>query len=304
MASLLGLGAAVPITSAAASAARGTNPPASVPPRAQGTSVSPAAAGAGWIARDFSSAGAVVDQDSHLASQSDTATAILALAAAGDGSNQVRAGAVWLEHNFKTYLTDEGTLDTGRLGLLILAAVAAGVNPDTFGGTAKANDLVARLEESEQMTGASAGAFGTGASLGEYNEALSLLALAAAKQLGTGTRLGEAYLAKLQCPDGGWEYNRLATTTACVKPDPKTYAGPDTNTTALAVMAIVATGGHFSHSPVTFFENSQETNGSFGFYGLAGGGQTGDPNSTAYVIQALIALRVLGDSRFARGHHP
>ena len=124
MASLLGLGAAVPITSAATSTARGTNPPASAPPRAQGTSVSPAAAGAGWIARDFSSAGAVVDQDSHLASQSDTATAILALAAAGDGSNQVRAGAVWLEHNFKTYLTDEGTLDTGRLGLLILAAVA------------------------------------------------------------------------------------------------------------------------------------------------------------------------------------
>ena len=56
-------------------------------------------------------------------------------------------------------------------------------------------------------------------------------------------------------------------------------------------MAIVATKGHLAHSAVSFFEASQESNGTFGVYGIAGHGQQGDPDSTAYVIQALLALR-------------
>ena len=292
VASLLGLGAIVPVASAA------TAGPGS-PARSTAT-VTAAAAGAGWIARDMSASGALVDAESHLASVGDTANAILALVAAREGANQVKAATNWLEHNFASYVSLGGVDNPGRLGLVILAAVAAGANPVHFGGQAKSDDLVARLEKTEQLSGPSAGAFGTGTSLNAFYESLALLALAAAQDLGRQTRLGEAYLASLQCDDGGWEYGRVTTTIACVPPNPKDFASPDTNTTALAVMAVAAVGGRFPHSAVGFLKNSQETNGSFGVYGVSGDGQQGDPDSTAYVIQALIALRAIDEKQFLR----
>jgi len=292
VASLLGLGAIVPVASAA-----GAGPGS----RATGAaSETPAGAGAGWIARDMSARGALVDAESHQPSAGDTANAILALVAAGEGANQVKAATNWLEHNFASYVSSSGVDNPGRLGLVILAAVAAGADPVHFGGQAKSDDLVARLENTEQLRGSSAGAFGTGTSLNAFYESLALLALAAVKDTGHETRLAAAYLASLQCADGGWEYSRVTTTTACTRPNPKNYASPDTNTTALAVMAVAAVDGRFPYSAVSFFKNSQETNGSFGFFGVAGDGQQGDPDSTAYVIQALIALRAINDKQFMR----
>jgi hypothetical protein len=260
-----------------------------------------AAAGAGWIARDLRSSGALIDAESLQPSAGDTANAILALVAAGYGANQVRTATTWLEHNYASYVSSNGTDSAGRLALVILAGAAAGARPSQFGGTAASDNLVARLEATEQMTGASAGAFGTGLAVNAFYQSLALLALAAVKKLGKGTKLGETFLAQLQCTDGGWEYSRADATTACVTPNPKNVASPDTNTTAVADQAIVATGGHFTHNPVTFFADSQETNGSFGVYGVSGEGQTGDPDSTGYVIQALIALRALNDKIFVRG---
>ena len=184
---------------------------------------------------------------------------------------------------------------------MILAAVAAGANPAHFGGTAKADNLVARLEATEQDSGAYAGAFGKPPALSAFGQALSLLALAAVRDTGSGVRRGAAYLASLQCTDGGWEYSRVTSQVTCAKPNPKNYLSPDTNTTALAVEAIVATGGHLAHSALSFFQNSQETNGSFGLYGVSGDGQPGDPDSTGYVIQALVALHALNSSQFVRG---
>lgn len=290
VASLLALGTAVPIAAAGATGSGS---------HTAGT-VTAAQAGAGWIARDMSVNGALIDADSHLASPGDTANAILALVAAGVGANQVKAATNWLSHNFASYVAFKGVDIPGRLALVTLAAVAAGANPARFGGTTKTYNLVARLEATEQLTGSQAGAFGTETNLNAFSEALALVALAAAKDLGKGTRLAEAYLENLQCTDGGWEYGRTTVATACLAPNPRDFNSPDTNTTALAVMAIVAAGGHFSHSPVTFFQDSQESNGSFGVYGVSGDGQQGDPDSTAYVIQALIALRVINDHQFVR----
>jgi hypothetical protein len=298
VATLLAIGTNVPIASAgpAAPASRASNRSHS----ATVTTLTVAQAGAGWIARDLSSSGALVDAESHLPSAGDTSNAILALVAAGVGANQVKSATNWLSHNFGSYVASKGVDNPGRLALVTLAAVAAGADPLQFGGKAKSNDLVARLEATEQMTGSSAGAFGTDPNLNAFSESLALLALAAAKDLGKGTRLGKAYLASMQCSDGGWEYGRTALSTACVAPNPKVFTSPDTNTTALVAMAIVATGGHFSHSPVPFLEASQETNGSFGVFGVSGDGQQGDPDSTSYVIQALIALRAINDTQFVR----
>jgi hypothetical protein len=224
----------------------------------------------------------------------------VALVSAGVGANQVKAGTHWLEQNFASYVSSRGVDNPGRLALVILAAVAAGADPLHFGGRTKADNLVARLEATEKLSGAAAGSFGSAVNLNAFNQSLALLALGASKTLGKGTRLGAAYLARLQCTDGGWEYSRVTTTAPCVKPNPKNYSSPDTNTAALAVMALVEVGGHIAQSPLSFFQGSQEANGSFALYGIATG-QQGDPDSTAYVVQALIALHALGNPQFVRG---
>ncbi len=295
MAALLGLGtAAVPVASAATTQA-GSHGPRVL--QAYGATMTAAAAGAGWIARDLSASGALIDAVSHRPSAGDTADAILALVAAGDGAKQVKAATDWLEQHFGSYVSAKGVDNPGTLGLVVLSAVAAGADPARFGHEASSNDLVARLEAIEQLKGASAGVFGATSSANAFSQSLAVLALVSVKGPATAIRLAQAYLASRQCTDGGWEYSL---TTPCKKADPKSYAGPDTNSTALAVMAIVAAGGHFAHRPLTFFESSQEADGSFGYYGVAGDGQQGDPDSTGEVVQALIALGALNDPQFVR----
>lgn len=293
---LLGLGAAAVPVASSATIEIGSH--ASLAFQSQPATVTAAAAaGAGWIARDLSSSGAIVDAVSHKPSAGDTADAIMALVAAGEGSNQVAAATHWLEHHFSSYVSPNGIDSPGALGLVILAAVAAGADPTRFGGEASANDLVARLGATERLDGVSAGVFGTTSSGNAFSQSLALLALVSVKGSPTALHLGEAYLARHQCADGGWEYSL---TTPCTKADPKTYSGPDTNSTALAVMAIVAAGGEFAHGPLPFFTSSQEADGSFGYYGVSGDGQQGDPDSTAEVVQALIALRAVNDRQFVR----
>ena len=298
-ASLLALGAAVPAASAAA-AGSGTRSPQGVGSgRASAASVATAAAGAGWLARSMSPSGAITDSYSHLANAGDTANAIVALVSAGVGANQVKAGTLWLEQNFAPFVSYRGADNPGRLGMVILGAVAAGADPLHFGGRAESDNLVARLEKTEKLSGRAAGSFGSGVNLNAFNQSLALLALGASKSLGKGTRLGAAYLSGLQCTDAGWEYSRITATAPCTKPNPKNYSSPDTNTTALAVMALIEVGGRIAHSPLGFFQGSQEANGSFALYGVAAG-QQGDPDSTAYVIQALLALHALGNPLFVR----
>ncbi|MFZ2057787.1 MAG: hypothetical protein WAV54_10335 [Acidimicrobiales bacterium] len=296
---LFSLGAAaVPVASAGATEQRPLAPLAARAGPAD--EVTAAAAGAGWIARNLSSSGALVDAISHKPSAGDTAEAMLALVAVGEGGNQVRTATHWLERHFNSYVSAKGVDNPGALGLVILAAVAAGANPARFGGQANSDDLVARLQATEQLHGASAGVFGTTVAVNAFSQSLALLALVSVKDSGKAVSLGEAYLARLQCADGGWQYARATLGTPCAKPDPKTYSGPDTNSTALAVMAIVAAGGHFAHRPVAFFSESQEADGSFGYYGVSGDGQRGDPDSTGEVVQALIALHAINDRQFVR----
>jgi len=294
-ATLLAVGlAAVPATSAAAELQLPTPNGAGI------ATVTPAEAGAGWIARDVSRTGAVIDAYSSKPSAGDTADAILALVAAGDGANQVKSASRWLQHNFGSYVAPKGAANPGSLGLVILAAVAAGVNPSRFGGNGGANDLVTRLRATERLHGSEAGVFGAPKSATAFSQSIALLALAAVKDTDSTTRLGESFLSHEQCADGGWELSRPRLTAACPRPNAKTYSGPDTNSTAMAVMAIVALGGKFAHNPVGFFARSQEADGSFGYYGIAGDGQAGDPDSSAESVQALIALGALGEKRFVR----
>lgn len=89
------------------------------------------------------------------------------------------------------------------------------------------------------------------------------------------------YLQQQEQPSGGWEW--------------APGWGADTNATALALQALIATGEPISASAVVsglaFLDAAQQTDGGFAYDPAPGA--IGDANSTSYVVQALIAA---GDS--------
>jgi hypothetical protein len=272
-----GLGMSVP--------ASGSPAPVSRPSAAQPTAPQ---AGAGWLGRQFS--GAFI-RSNGTPNPSWTAQAVLALAASGVGGRKAHAGINWLTKHFASYVSPGGVDDAGALATVILAAQATGVDPTTFGGNKEANNLVTRLEASQQTSGSDAGLFGSSDPTfdGAFRQGLSLMALANQGLTGSArVSAGVIWLEDQQCVDGGWESYRSDLTTPCPAPDPGTFTGPDTNSTALAVEGLIAAGGTFGGSPLTFFEASQNTDGGFGFIGDAS--QSPDPDSTGDVIQALAAM--------------
>jgi hypothetical protein len=282
----------------------GTNIQASAAPAEVSAAPTPASSptaaqvGAGWLGRHFTKGGFI--RSHGKANTGDTAEAILALAAAGVGASQAQAGVAWLEDNFASYVSDDGVDDPGALATVILAAQAMGVDPTTFGGTAPANDLVARLEATQQASGSDAGLFGTADPVynGAFRQGLSLMALANAGLTNANpvVAAGVTWLQNQQCSDGGWQAYRSDLSTPCPAPDPDTYAGPDTNSTSLAVQALVATASSFDVDPTSFFESAQNPDGGFGYIGAST--QAPDADSTGEVIQALVALGQLGNAAF------
>mgnify|MGYP001210303608 CR=1 FL=1 len=79
-------------------------------------------------------------------------------------------------------------------------------------------------------------------------------------------------------PEGGWEW--------------QAGFGADTNTTALAIQALIATGTPVTDTLIVdgleFLKSAQQEDGGFAYDQAGGFG--GDANSTAYVLQALAAV--------------
>jgi hypothetical protein len=90
------------------------------------------------------------------------------------------------------------------------------------------------------------------------------------------------YLLNLALPDGGWEWSP--------------GWGRDTNSTALALQALVAAGIPVTHSAIisgqTYLESAQSDEGGYSYDPNASWGNVADSNSTAYVLQALAALGI------------
>lgn len=88
-----------------------------------------------------------------------------------------------------------------------------------------------------------------------------------------------AALLDLALPDGGWEWSP--------------GWGADTNTTALALQALAAAGVAADEPAVgaalQYLASAQTATGGFGYNLDEGGRSAGDANSTAYVVQALLA---------------
>jgi len=167
-----------------------------------------------WLATKQNADGGFSDGFSPDSKVSATADAIIAIAAAGQDAS------VWKKNGISPldYLQSRaGQLSKGgELGKVILAIVATGGNPRSFGGV----DWVARLNGLHKSGG-------YGGTL--YEDTLAVIALANAGQSvpdDVVTRLLNA-----QTLDGAWAFTG----------DTAAGAG-DTNTTALVVQALIAVG--------------------------------------------------------------
>jgi hypothetical protein len=158
----------------------------------------------------------------------------------------------------------------GACGELIQAVAAAGLTPAAFGGI----DLLTTLDGFYAPT---AGVFGNGEA---FIQTLAIQGLVAAHQPVPPAALN--HLVAAQDSDGGWDY-------LLIKDDPNSgtnFDTSDTNSTAMVLMTLDAAGMHGrDRSALTWLHTQQDADGGFPYQ--AGSGT--DPDSTALVLQALIA---------------
>ena len=162
--------------------------------------------------------------------------------------------------------TDSYITTPGHLAKLVLGLAAAGEDPRDFAG----HDLVADMNAGFNSTSHSYGD-------GPIDHALYMLAR---ERLDLSPAHGAAgYLESKQTADGCWEFSD--------------GWGCDTNTTALAIQALLAAGVDPSESSVEdaldYLEGAQNDDGGFPYDPLSSWGTDSDANSTAFVIQALVA---------------
>ncbi len=199
---------------------------------------------------------------------SSSCDAILAIASAGQDPSQWRTvapDAPSIVDYVQTHSAGYAT-SAAATAKVIVAVVAANRNPVDWGGA----NLLQKLDEFY-----SAGAFGSST----IDQAWALLALAAARR-----DVPEDALATLrgyQLADGGWEAG--------------SGWGSDSNTTGLAVQALVAVGEAPASpaivSALLYLASLQNPDGGFPYTKPSQWGTDSDANSTATVIQALLAAR-------------
>ena len=250
------------------------------------------------MAGQFTPQGYIPSQsDPGTADLSATANSILALASANTGASTAAAGLSYMESNVDAYVSQDGADGPGQLALLILDAHALGVDPTSFGGT----NLVTRLMATEEMSGSNDGLFGTKSQVrdfqaGVFDQGLALAALAATGDTkGSAIKSAESWLLHQQCADGGWT-SYESKNNPC-NGSPADFEGPDTNSTALAIEGLAAEGdlsGAADSNAHSFLVHAQDSDGGWGYEPntTKTPGST-DPDSTALVIQAILAL---GDS--------
>jgi hypothetical protein len=162
--------------------------------------------------------------------------------------------------------------DPGGCGYLIQAVVAAGNDPTSFGG----ENLLTTLAAGYDATTGEYIDDSSGAPVAEtFTQALAIQGLVAYRGPSAVPALAVSFLAGSQDPDGGFE--------------DEAGWGSDTNSTAIALMALDAAGDHACDATaLAWLATQQEADGGFqyqpGPYSLGS-----DPDSTALVVQAIVA---------------
>ncbi len=241
-----------------------------------------AAYGARWLAAEFDPAG-FIPNASNDPNVGRTLQDTLALAAAGVEGPTFDQAMTWIEANAASIIVGG---DPGRIGYLLLLADAAQVDPTDFGGI----DLPAELLDT--LGAREPGLFGDGDPTydGVFRQSLAITGLSAANVATPASAV--AWLADQQCDaanpaaDGGWQAYRSDLAQPCDAPDADNYTGPDTNATALALQALESIAPFAgTDAALDFLATNQGADGGFPY--VSGGSV--DPNSTALVIQAIVA---------------
>ena len=188
-------------------------------------------------------------------------------AAAGYDPNALRNGAGPSVIDYLKSNAGAATADGGNTGRLLLAAVAAGQDVTSFGGV----NLVTRLN-----TFYAGGFYQANSAQGQ---ALAILGLKAAGQPVPQPAID--VVKKAQDADGGWDYLLVANDPSAAT----NFDTSDTNSTAFALMALAAVGDHsLDARALAWLRTQQQADGGFAYQG-----SPSDPDSTALVLQALIA---------------
>lgn len=200
--------------------------------------------------------------------------AVMAFGAAGYDVSTVMSGTTdlwsWTEAQTTTVSNTVRTADDGQL---LMAVVAISGTPTDFGG-------VNLVSQTWGHYGAATGAFGASPYLTDtWAQAWPILGLAAAGEPIPVTATN--YLTSLQNSDGGWPFSTA-------------WGGPsDSNSTALAMQALLAAGVPTDATSIVsatdYLIGLQNSDGGWP-YNTAWGPAASDANSTAYVVQALLAL--------------
>jgi hypothetical protein len=228
-----------------------------------------------------------------------TLDAALGMLGAGSGGAQVDAVWASMVADREAAVAPGGVEQPGRLARVILLAVALGEDPRAV-GAAPGQDLVARLVASRQTSGADTGLFGSQNPTydGAFRQGYSLAALVAAGVAPDPSAV--QWLLDQQCgpeaSEGAWMPYRSDLSVPCAD-DPALFVGPDTNATAAAItgLSAVGQGDAAIDAALGWLDGVQEPDGGWGQ--MVGYGT--DPNSTALVLQALLAVDAADAPRFA-----
>ena len=170
---------------------------------------------------------------------------------------------------FLATASDAATTDAAKTGKTILAVVAAGLDPAAFSG----RNLVSRIAA---LYHADTGAYGDGST---FSQAFAILAVVASG--GTVPSSATARLVALQDGDGSWSYGKV----------PVAAGGGDTNSTAIALIALRAAGVHTADTTgFAYLVTQQLADGGFPYQNSTTyGTPASDPVSDSIVQQALVA---------------
>ena len=271
----------------------GAGPSVAAPPTEDGPTA--ARYGAAWLAAELDAGIPMVNFGSP--DWGVTLDAALALAASGTGGTQL--AAVWdaLEADPDAAVALGGIDAPGRLARAILLADVVGDDPRAVGSGA-GTDLVARLEATLRTSGPDTGLYGETTPLydGAFRQGYSLAALVAVGATPDPTAV--QWLLDQQCVGadaGAWMPHRSDPAQPCAF-DGSLFVGPDTNATAAAITGLAAVGGHDEEidAALAWLDRVQTAEG--GWEQLSGFGT--DPNSTALVLQALLAVDAAQDPRY------
>lgn len=236
----------------------------------------PAAAAAGWLARQLTGAQAdhltssYVDQNGATQTYADqglTADAVLSFDAAGAAQDAAKRVTAWLATQVDAYAGTAPNYYPGSLAKLILVAAAQGEDPHAFGNT----DLVKALQGEEAADGLYTDPDTQNGYQSVVTQALALVALSR-----TDTKPDQkavSWLVGQQCPDGGFQTD--------VRTSPTATCTSDVDTTSFAVQALAATGAD-TGTAVTWLTAHRNADKGFGT-------PTSNANSTAIAVQAMLA---------------